>query len=312
MAPLAPSLCWFRAVMTACGLIAVTCCSFRLAKAEEKTFLLRYKFHAGQFLYYEVSHTMRIVTQYESAKEEVANSSQAWKQLRVVSVDDAGNALLEPMVERVRMSAVRDGEEAADYDSARDADPPPQFRQIKETVGTVMARVSVAPNGELLQAIPVAQNNAALVEAAKKNDPRLNFLTVMPKTPVRIGDTWKDTFPAEVTVDKGLKQEVTIHRTYKLMSVNGAIATIKLNSSPVPRPDDPQLLVQLMQRTPTGTIEFDLDKGMVVSTKTQIDETVYNPFGPKSSMSAQTRSIEKMLPGRPEFKTVSRATKPAE
>jgi hypothetical protein len=172
--------------------------------------------------------------------------------------------------------------------------------------------LNVAHNCDLLQVIPIAKNNPALLDAAKKNDPRLNFLIVMPKTPVRIGETWKDKFPAEVTVDKGLKQELTIHRTYKLMAMSGAIATIKLTTAVIPMPDDPQIQVQLIQRTPSGLIEFDLDKGLVISTKTQIDATVHNPFGPKSSMSAQTTSVEKLLPSRPEFKTASQtATTPA-
>lgn len=301
MALLAPS----RMVLSA----ALALSSWNMLQAEDATYLLRYKFQPGQFLYFEVDNTMKIVTQYESAKEEVANTSQAWKQLRVVSVDEAGNALLEPMVERVRMKALRDDEEAGKYDSAEDSEAPPQFQQIKETVGAVMARVNVAPNGDLQQVIPIAKNNPALVEAAKKNDPRLNFLVVMPKTPVRIGETWKDKFPAEVTVDKGLKQELTIHRTYKLDSVNGNIATIKLKTAVIPMPDDPQILVQLIQRTPTGTIEFDMDKGQVILTKTQIDAIVHNPFGPKSSMSAKTTSIEKLLPGRPEIKTAANPAK---
>jgi hypothetical protein len=303
MALLAPS----RTLLSA----ALAISSFGLLQAEDATYLLRYKFQPGQFLYFEVDNSMKIVTQYESAKEEVANTSQAWKQLRVVSVDDAGNALLEPMVERVRMKALRDDEVAGTYDSAEDAEAPPQFQQIKDTVGAVMARVNVAPNGDLLEVVPIAKNNPALLEAAKKNDPRLNFLVVMPKTPVRIGDTWKDKFPAEVTVDKGLKQQMTIHRTYKLMSVNGNIAVINLKTAVIPMPDDPQILVQLIQRTPSGVIEFDMEKGLVVSTNTQIDATVHNAFGPKSSMSAKTTSIEKLLPSRPEFKKVSQTATPS-
>lgn len=277
--------------------------------AEDATFELKYKFQPGEFLYYKVSNTMKIVTQYNGASEESQNTSQAWKQLRVVAVDEAGNALLEPMVERVRMSAIRDEEEAAKYDSAEDAEAPPQFQQLQETIGKVMARVNVTVHGELNQVQTTPHSNPSLVEAAKKKDPRLNFLIVLPTTPVRINDTWKDRFETEVTVDKGLMQKVTVQRAYTLAAIKGSIATIKLKTSVVTPIDDPQLKVQLIQRTPSGIIEFDLEKGRIVLMKTGVDEVVVNAFGPKSSMSAVTSSTEELLPSRPEIKVVNRPEK---
>jgi hypothetical protein len=277
--------------------------------ADDATYELKYKFQPGEFLYYEVSNAMKIVTQYNGAAEESQNTSQAWKQLRVVSVDEAGNALLEPMVERVRMSAIRDEEEAAKYDSAEDGEAPPQFLQLQETIGKVMARVNVSAHGELNQVLPTPHASAALVDAAKKKDPRLNFLIVLPQMPVRINDSWKDRFETDVTVEKGLTQKVVVQRAYTLAAVNGSIATIKLKTSVVTPIDDPQLKVQLIQRTPSGIIEFDLDKGRIVLMKTGVDEVVVNAFGPKSSMSAVTSSTEKLLPSRPELKVVNRPAK---
>jgi len=276
-------------------------------RADDATYLLKYKFQPGQFLYYEVENAMTIVTQFDTAKEEVSNTSQAWKQLRVVAVDEAGNAVLEPMVERVKMAAIKDEEDPVRYDSLTDADPPFQFRDIKKTVGTVIARVNVAPNGDLNQVTPLIHDNESLNEAAKKNDSRLNFLIVMPKTPIKIGDSWKDRFQADVTVDKGLKREITMQRTYQLTEVKGSIAVIKLKTSVVTPANDPQIEVQLIQRTPAGIIEFDLEKGMILSMKTEVNQSVLGAFGPKSSMSAVTKSTEKLLPARPEFKTASGA-----
>lgn len=300
-----------RTALTSCGLVAIVCCAIDFARGEEATYLLKYKFQPEQFLYFEVENTMKIVTQFNGASETVTNTSQAWKQLRVVSVDETGNALLEPMIERVKLSTQTDGQDAITYDSLEDATPPLQFRDIKGTVGTVIARVNVSAHGELNQVIPVLQNNQALNDAAKKNDPQLNFLTVLPKTAVRIGESWKDRFTTDVTVEKSLKKDVIVQRTFTLVSVAGSIASIKLKTSVVTPINDPQMQVQLIQRTPTGVIEFDMAKGQIASMKTQIDETVFNAFGPKSSMSAVTKSVEKLLPSRPEFiKTASRtATK---
>lgn len=270
---------------------------------------LKYKFQPGQFWYYEVENTMKIVTQFKEAKEDVSNHSQAWKQLRVVSVDEQGHATLEPIVERVVMKAVKDGEDPVAYDSARDAEPPFQFREVKRTIGQVQARVNVATNGDLKAVIPLVNDDEALLAAARKNDPRLNFLIVMPEQPVRIGDSWKDRFPAEVTVGKNLQQEVILQRTYTLSAVKGAVAMIKLKTAVITPVNDPQIEVQLIQRTPTGMIEFDLEKGQILSMNTKVDQTVLGAFGPQSSMSAVTKSVEKLLPGRPDFIIASKPEK---
>lgn len=292
----------FASLLAALAVGTVTC------QADDATYILKYKFQPGQFLYYEVENAMTIVTQNGQAKEEVTNTSQAWKQLRVVAVDEAGNVVLEPMVERVKMKAVKDEGDTVSYDSLSDAEPPIQFRDIKRTIGTAIARVNVSSNGELLQVTPLIDDNEQLKDAAKKNDPRLNFLVVMPKTAVKIGETWKDRFQTDVVVEKSLKKEVTLQRTYQLVEVNGSIATIKLKTGVITPVNDPQIEVQLIQRSPSGTIKFDLAEGRIVSMETVVDQTVLGAFGPMSSMSAVTKSIEKLLPTRPEFKTVSRTT----
>jgi hypothetical protein len=270
------------------------------------TYPLRYKFQAGQSLYYEVENATTIVTRFNGSDETVTNQSRAWKQLRVTSVDGQGGAQLEPVVERVVMSATKDGEDAVTYDSAVDADPPLQFLGVKRTIGQVQARVGVGANGELKKVVPLATDNEALKAAAEKNDPRLNFLVVLPDKPVRIGESWKDRFTEEVTVGKSLKQEVTLQRTYTLTGVQGSVATIKLKTSVVTPVNDPQIEVQLIQRTPSGTIEFDLEQGRILSMRTQIDQTVVGAFGPNSSIAAVTKSSEKLLPGPPDVKTANR------
>lgn len=290
----------------ACALVAG-----RLVFAEDRSaFQLKYKFQPGETLYYEVENAMTIVTKFNGGEETVTNRSQAWKQLRVTAVDQQGGAQLEPVVERVIMSATKDGEDPVNYDSAQDAEPPLQFLDVKKTIGQVQARVSVTANGELTKVVPQATDNEALKAAAAKNDPRLNFLVVLPANPVRIGESWKDRFTEEVTVGKGLKQVVTLQRSYTLSAVNGSLATIKLRTSVITPVNDPQIEVQLMQRTPTGVIEFDLEQGRLVSLKTQIDQTVVGAFGPQSSMSAATKSVERLLPGRPDVTTARRSDQP--
>lgn len=288
---------------------AVAVCGPIVRAEDAGAFHLKYKFQPGQFYYYEVENTTNIVTQFKEETEKQSNHSQAWKQLRVVSVDEQGLATLEPMIERVLMTAEKDGEDPAAYDSARDQDPDFQFLHVKRTIGQVQARVSVAANGDLKKVIPLVTDDEALKAAAEKNDPRLNFLVVMPEKPVRIGESWKDRFSVEVTVGKNLQQSVILQRTYTLSAVKGSVATIALKTSIITPVNDPQIEAQLIQRTPTGIIEFDLEKGLILTMNTKADQTVVGVFGPQSSMSAVTKSVEKLLPGRPDFKIAAKPVK---
>jgi hypothetical protein len=293
-----------RAALVLAVTVAVSSVTVRAEDAG--VYQLKYKFQPGQFLYYEVENTMKIVTRFKEAKEDISNQSQAWKQLRVVSIDEQGHATLEPMVERVVMQATKDAEAPVNYDSARDPEPPFQFLEVKKTIGEVQARITVASNGDLKEVTPLVTNDPALKAAAEKKDPRLNFLVVMPAQPVKIGDSWKDRFPVEVTVGKNLQQEVILQRTYALSAVKGSVASIKLRTSVVTPVNDPQIEAQLIQRTLAGVIEFDLEKGLILLMNTKVDQSVIGAFGPESSMSAVTKSVEKLLPGRPDFQVAEK------
>ncbi len=291
------------------GALTVACST--QAVAEESTFELRYKFQPGQFLFYEVENTNKMMSRYGEKSEEMVNYTRTWKQLRIVSVDEQGGAMLEPLIERVQMSAKWDDKTPILYDSATDEEPPMQFLAVKKSIGRVQAQFHVDPQGDLVQVTPLIKDDAALVEAAKTKDPRLNFLVVLPKGKIRIGETWKDRFKTEVTVGKNLKERVEIQRTYELAEVNGTIATIKLKSGPVTPVIDPQIKVQLMQRTPKGTIQFDLGKGVMLSMSTVVDEEVVDAFGQQTSVRATTKSLDKLLPGAPDLKSVRRITEAA-
>lgn len=275
-------------------------------QADEAVYSLRYNFQPNQALYYEVDNSMRIETRFNGGTEEQANHSQAWKQLRVASLDAQGNAQLEPIIERVVMKATKSGEDPVGYDSAHDSDPPFQFLEVKRSIGQVQARILAAPNGSLKSVTPLTNDSATLKAAAEKNDPRLNFLVVLPEKPVRIGDSWTDRFKVEVTVDKNLRQEVELQRSYTLSAVNGSVAQIKMKTAVITPVDDPQIKVQLIQRTPAGTIDFDLEKGLILSMHTKAEQTVVDAFGPATSITASSKLTEKLLPGRPDHQIVSK------
>lgn len=297
-------------VVSNLAVIATVCLPMSCVRvfAADGPYELKYKFRPGEFLYYEVENTSKMTSRYAEQSEVVLNTSRTWKQLRVASVDQQGNAVLEPLIERVQLSARWDDRMPILYDSGFDENPPFQFQGIKKTVGVVQAKFHVNDRGELLEIVPIDKHDDALKEAANNRDPQLNFLVEFPKTPLRIGETWKNRFSTDVTVGKSLKQKVQLQRTYELAEVSGTIAIIKLKTSAVTGGSDPQIDVQLMQRTPSGVIEFDLARGIMLSMTMQVKKEVVNAIGPMSTVVSETKTVDKLLPGRPDLKSVSRIT----
>lgn len=263
--------------------------------------LLRYRFEPNQFVRYEVAHKMTISTQKGEASETAVNESKTRKHFRVASVDGEGNAVLEPEIDHVHMAARFGEEDPVVYDSESGEPAPKQFRQVQDSIGKTLARIKVKPNGELISATPLHQTvgkgrNASADNAdAEKIDPNLNFLVVFPERPVRIGETWKDRLTTEVTISGKLKKEVALGRRYTLTSVEDGVATIDLKTSVLTPIHDPGIRGQLIQRTPSGKIAFDLEKGLIVSRELTLDKVEIGVAGPNSSMRAVSRRTERLL-----------------
>ena len=117
-------------------------------KMAATTVLLRYKFQPGQFLHYEVADHVRYVTQQAGNSFETLQRNDSAKHFRVVTIEEDGSALLEPIIDRIRMSAKLHEKPVVEFDSAKDKLAPPEFQRHKEAVGKPMARFLFTPSGE--------------------------------------------------------------------------------------------------------------------------------------------------------------------
>lgn len=255
---------------------------------------LVYKFQPNQFVHYEVANRMSILTQFGDTSTVALNESTAVKNYRVISVDGQGGAVIEPTIVRVKMSAQFAEQDAAIYDSETAIDPPPQFKDVAATLGRPSVRLQVAANGQLIQATPLLDSPANRNLA--KDDPRHNFLIVFPTDPVPIGGSWKDRFQVPVSVEGGLKREVTLQRTFTLTKVNGNSAFIQLKTAVMTPVDSPAIEAQLIQRTPSGVLEFDMAEGAFLGQELRVSGHVVNAFGEKTQMKAESLSVEKRIP----------------
>lgn len=274
---------------------------------------LAYKLKPGHFVHYsglnKIVYDTKLGDQYgvegrggfvplPSDQREFTSvqSNETGTHFRVISVDEAGVALIEPVVDRTRMSARMHGKEPVEFDSASNINPDPSFQAIREGIGRTVARFQVAPTGKLLKAVIVdATAPQALRTAAEKLDTRFAYLSLLPSEPVSVGDKWREEYSV-IVVQEGLKQPFTLRRIFELNSVVDGIATIKFKTLVMTKgTDEPEVAKQLMQQTPSGTIEFDIQQGLVRSYKSTINSTVINAFGRESMLRITGEATEKLV-----------------
>ena len=266
------------------------------ADDEPATYQFVYQFHVGQFLHYEVSDRAELTTQTANNQSQAIQQTQCLKSYRVVATDEEGGATLEPVVESVRMASKTGDKLPIGYDSTKDEVIPKGFENLAGTIGRSLARFQVAANGKLLK-VTLLVNDVPkkFSEAAEKTDPTINFLVVFPEKPIKIGDKWNEKFETQVSVGNNLHQDLGLIRVFELVSVKDDVATIRIRTSLRVPMHDPDILRQIVQQTPSGTIEFDLKEGRLLSRSLQIDEKVIGAFGAQTLLQAQGEMHEKLL-----------------
>jgi hypothetical protein len=283
------------------------------ATASSVRFVLAYKFQPGQFVNYSgttrVQYTTQLGDQYktpagvtqslEGRTFHTRQSTETGSHFRVVTVDEKGLASIEPVIDRTRMTAKMHDKDEVVYDSTSKLLPPQQFQAVRESIGRTVARFQVAPDGKLVKAVivdPTAPQS--LRDAALSLTTRFSCLSPLPATPVSVGDKWREDYSVTV-LNEGLKQPLPMRRIYELTAVADGIAVIKFRTVVLTPLNDPEVEKQIIQQTPTGSIEFDLERGLVRSYKSSINRTTINAFGPQSLLRVTGESTETLVTADP-------------
>jgi hypothetical protein len=257
------------------------------------TSLLQYKFRPGQEVYYHTVHATRLTTQKNETSENTENESKALKHFRVVSVDDKGVAVLESYLDRVRMWYRFGDNPPIEYNSESAAPIPRGFGEIQSSIGRPLARTTVERNGRMKSIISLAEQPDAAFKGSSDDRTR-NFLFELPAEPIAIGAEWFEKLPVKVQVSKGLTNTVVLLRKFRLESVSNNIGTISVRCDLLTPINDPQILGQLIHRTPRGSFEFDIDQGLIVSRTMKTNKTEVGVIGPNSAMRASGELTEKL------------------
>jgi len=254
--------------------------------AEPEKQLLAYKFQPGQLLRWEVEHRSNIRTTIDGttdANESFSGSIKVW---RVTDVADDGNITFQYSVERVRMRQKAQGRQEVLFDSTEGGEPPPQFAAVAKSVGVPLTVFTINPRGEIVKRVDAESRPAGSDDA--------QITMILPEMPVGPGDQWS--VPADVTVSKGTRPlTVKTRQLYTLVSIQNGIAVVQTETQVLTPIDDPEIEAQLVQRSTSGEVRFDVEEGRVVSQQLDVDKSVVGFRGAQSVLTCLMRLNEVLI-----------------
>jgi len=254
-----------------------------------RTVTLEYRFQPHEKIHMDVSHRAITETTVGATSQSTETATDSRKIWTVVAVDAAGQATLENSVDDVTMTSSTSDRGQIRWSSRGDETAPPGYEQVKASLGVPLSRLVVDRSGRVL-----SRHDLRPCPPSSTGD---LVVVPLPEGPVAEGSEW--TVPQEVVVEVpgGLRKAVRTRLRYQLTAVRDGIATIRVDTTVLTPIDDPRLESRLLERIWDGTIEFDIDRGLVLRRATGIDRRVVGFEGPESSVryksSLEERFVEK-------------------
>lgn len=263
-------------------------------EVDDEKHTLRYKFHAGETIRWNVTQQSKIrmkVSGTTEVTEMVSKSVKAW---RVTDLKPDGTATFEHLVESVDMWNKFSGHKEVRYNSQTDETPPPGFESVAESVGIPSAVVTMNTKGEILE-----RERKKVKAAAQNEEGRMTI--PLPDEAIPIGHTWSFRHGIDLPLENGTVKKIKLLQTFKLQSVKTGVATIDVASKILTPIHDPALEAKLIQREQSGTVRFDVDAGRIMSQQMDLDRRVvgFAPANPASSLHCLTRFTETLLTDEP-------------
>jgi hypothetical protein len=267
------------------------------AAGEEQKYTLRYKFHPGETIRWEVEHQSMVrvtVSRDTQNTETLSNSVSVW---RVGKVQPDGTAIFEHRVEWVDMRHKLTGRGEVHYDSRTDKTPPVGFEDAAKSVGIPLSVVKMDVRGKVLirkDRKKKGQPAPASPEAVAAN---ANWITIpLPDEPVAVGYTWSLPQDVEVPLPSGAVKKIKAVQRFVLEDVKTGVATIRVSTDILTLINDPAVESQLVQREASGKVRFDIDAGRILGQQMDIDKKVVGFRGDASSIHYINRFSERLLP----------------
>jgi len=261
-------------------------------ETEAQKYTLRYRFHPGETLRWEVVHRSQVDTTVSGITQTAETLSKSVKQWRVRDVKPDGSAVFVHQVESVDMRQKLSGCKEVRYNSQTDEKPPIGFQHVAQSVGVPLAVITMDSRGNVIQ------RERKQVKAGTNSESQITI--PLPDEPVPVGYTWSFPHDIKVKTNLGTIKKVKARQTFTLKSVKTGVATIGVATQILTPIDDPALESQLIERASAGAVRFDIDAGRVISQQMDLDKHLVGYPNPASSLHYLTRFTEKLLPARAE------------
>lgn len=257
------------------------------------TWTLQYQFRQGEFLHFHAKSESSMRVSAREVRQTLREKRETFKHYRVVAVDKDGSAVLEPVIDRAIMQARSDNDEAIIWDSRSKATVPKRFQPVAETVGKPKVRVRYKPNGEVEEVLPIDGKKDDL----NPDTSSYGFLVRLPNKPVAVGESWSDDFVVQVSpepdLSRKLRKDVDIRRTYTLTKVEDGVAKITFSTSVKKPIRNPIIEAQLISRSLTGSVDFELKRGLILKWSSVGSGQVFEPYGSSTLLESSLASVER-------------------
>ncbi len=266
------------------GLVVATAASAGAESPATPKYLLRYVFHPGETLRWEVLHRSSVRTTISGTTqvaETLSTSVKAW-QVKKVAAD--GTVTFEHRVEDIDMRQDLTGRPPVHYNSRTDKLPPNGFENLSAAVGVTLAVVTMDSRGKILQ------RQRSQVKAGAKSEAQMTI--PLPEKPIAVGESWSFPYDQVVNSEKMFKK-IQILQRFTLEEVKNGVATIRVENEVLTPVQDPALEAQLIECGAGGSVRLDIDAGRVLQQQTDLDNRVVGFRGEASSIHYLTRFTEK-------------------
>lgn len=255
----------------------------------EKKYLLRYKFHPGETVRWEVEHRAEINTTVQGSTQTAETLSRSVKAWKVLSVDKDGQVEFEHAVEKVDMRQKLSGRQEVHYNSETDSSPPGGYEHIAAAVNVPLSRLKLDARGQIV-------SREVLYKEQRVNEGQVTL--PLPEQAIAIGEKWSYEYEKKVPLPEnaGLKS-VKLLRQYRLEKVEENIATIRITTAILTPGISPTIEAQLIEEISDGSVTIDVEAGRIRTLQTDLDRTVIGFQGDSSRMQYVTRFQEKLLTG---------------
>ena len=209
-----------------------------------ETYTLRYQFHPGETLRWDVEHRTRVRTSVSGTTETVETLSKSLKVWRVKEVKPDGEVTFEHSVEWLQMRQKYADRDEVRYDSRTGAKPPACFAGMDKSVGVPLAVVTMDAKGKVLK----RQRND--VRAMPHNEGSMTI--PLPDEAVPVGYTWSHPDDIDVPLETGGIKKIKAIQQFTLEQVKTGVATIHVSTNIITPVADPAIESKLVQRRATG------------------------------------------------------------